>query len=151
VAGELGRRDSGFMGISYYDGALVKESVRQSLSFTGLVRFLTIPFDPSAAGQALRVLAFETPETQFYDEPFFGFWGLVHTLFWCAWININVGIFNALPMVPLDGGYILKEGVERVFSRVGLSKYAVPVVSLISSLMIVMLFALISLPYLLHI
>jgi len=148
---ELGRRGSGFMGISYYDGALVKESVRQSLSFPGLVRFLTIPFDPGAAGQALRVLAFETPETRFYEEPFFGFWGLVHTLFWCAWININVGIFNALPMVPLDGGYILKEGVERLFSRWGISKYAVPVVSLVSSLMIVMLVALVSLPYLLHI
>jgi membrane-associated protease RseP (regulator of RpoE activity) len=54
-------------------------------------------------------------------------------------------------MVPLDGGYILKEGVERLFSRWGISKYAVPVVSLVSSLMIVMLVALVSLPYLLHI
>ncbi|MDH7510270.1 MAG: site-2 protease family protein [Methanolinea sp.] len=148
---ELGLHNSGFMGISYYDGAAIKEGVRQSLSFPGLIRFLTIPFDPSAAGQALRVLAFETPETRFYDEPFPGFWGLVHVLFWCAWININVGIFNAIPMVPLDGGYILKEGVERLFERWGISKYAIPVVSLVSSVMVVMLLALVFLPYLLHI
>ena len=148
---ELGSRESGFMGISYYDGAIVKESVRQSLSLPGLFRFLTIPFDPTAAGQAFRVLAFETPETRFYEEPFPGFWGLVHILFWCAWININVGIFNAIPMVPLDGGYILKEGVERLFERWGLSRYALPVVSLVSSVMVVMLIALITLPYLLHI
>jgi len=148
---ELGLHHSGFMGISYYDGAAIKEGVRESLSFPGLIRFLTIPFDPTAAGQALRVLAFETPETRFYEEPFPGFWGLVHVLFWCAWININVGIFNAIPMVPLDGGYILKEGVERLFERWGLSKYAIPVVSLVSSVMVVMLLALVLLPYLLHI
>jgi len=148
---ELGLHHSGFMGISYYDGAAIKEGVRESLSFPGLIRFLTIPFAPTAAGQALRVLAFETPETRFYEEPFPGFWGLVHVLFWCAWININVGIFTAIPMVPLDGGYILKEGVERLFERWGLSKYAIPVVSLVSSVMVVMLLALVLLPYLLHI
>jgi membrane-associated protease RseP (regulator of RpoE activity) len=54
-------------------------------------------------------------------------------------------------MVPLDGGYILKEGVERLFERWGLSKYAIPVVSLVSSVMVVMLLALVLLPYLLHI
>lgn len=148
---ELGLHHSGFMGISYYDGAAIREGVRESLSFPGFIRFLTIPFDPTAGGQALRVLAFETPETRFYEEPFPGFWGLVHVLFWCAWININVGIFNAIPMVPLDGGYILKEGVERLFERWGLSKYAIPVVSLVSSVMVVMLLALVFLPYLLHI
>ncbi|OPX70668.1 MAG: Peptidase family M50 [Methanoregulaceae archaeon PtaB.Bin056] len=74
----------------------------------------------------------------------------MHLLFWCAWININVGIFNAIPMVPLDGGYILKEGVERLFERKGLSKYALPVVSFISSLMLVMLISIIFLPYFLH-
>ncbi|MCQ8894458.1 MAG: site-2 protease family protein [Methanolinea sp.] len=147
---ELGGHPSGFMGIQYYDGALVIEQVRQSLSFPGLIRFLTIPFDSTAAGQALRVLAFETPETGFYHAPFPGFWTIVHVLFWCAWININVGIFNAIPMVPLDGGYILKEVVERLFERRGLSKYTIFVVSLISSVMMVMLISLVALPYLFH-
>ena len=32
---------------------------------------------------------------------------IIHFLFWCGWINICVA-FNAIPMVPLDGGYILK-------------------------------------------
>jgi membrane-associated protease RseP (regulator of RpoE activity) len=39
---ELGLHHSGFMGISYYDGAAIKEGVRESLSFPGLIRFLGI-------------------------------------------------------------------------------------------------------------
>ncbi|MCU0632019.1 MAG: site-2 protease family protein [Methanolinea sp.] len=149
---ELGAsRESGFMGVHYYDGAMVMDQVESGLSVPGFFRFLTIPFDPSMGGQMLRILAFETPETRFYQEPFPGFWGAVHLLFWCAWININVGIFNAIPMIPLDGGYILKEGVERLFERRGLTKYALPVVSFVSSLMLVMLFSIIALPYLLHV
>ncbi|MEM2123841.1 MAG: site-2 protease family protein [Methanolinea sp.] len=147
---ELGPREAGFMGISYYDGALVKQAVRESLSLPGLIGFLTIPFDPGTAGRVLRVLAFETPETGYYEEPFPMFWGIIHLLFWCAWININVGIFNAIPMVPLDGGYILKEAVERLFERLGLSNLALPVVSLVSSVMVVMLLSLVLLPYVLH-
>jgi len=147
---ELGSRESGFMGVHYYDSAMVMDQVDQGLSVGGFFRFLTIPFDPSMGGQALRVLAFETPESQFYQEPFPGFWGVVHLLFWCAWININVGIFNAIPMIPLDGGYILKEGVERLFERRGLGKYALPVITFVSSLMLVMLFSIIAIPYILN-
>ncbi len=146
---ELGPRESGFMGVHYYDGAMVMEQVDQGISPAGFFRFITIPFDMSAGGQALRILAFETPETKLYQEPFPGFWGIVHLLFWCAWININVGIFNAIPMVPLDGGYILKEGLERLFDRRGLGSYALPVTTFISSLMLVMLFSIIAIPYLL--
>lgn len=70
--------------------------------------------------------------------------------FWCAWININVGIFNAIPMVPLDGGYIFKEGVDRLLDRRGLIKYSGYVVGAVSYVMIVVLVSLIMLPYLLH-
>jgi membrane-associated protease RseP (regulator of RpoE activity) len=102
------------------------------------------------SGQLLRVIAFETPETKYFKTPFPFFWDCVHLLFWCAWININVGIFNAIPMVPLDGGYILKEGIDRLFERRGIAKYGPPVISAISMVMMVMLVSLVALPYLLH-
>jgi membrane-associated protease RseP (regulator of RpoE activity) len=147
---ELGPRESGFMGVYYYDGGAVVDAVKNSFSFTGFIRLITVPFDPTMNGQMMRILAFETPESQYYQVPFPLFWGVIHLLFWCGWININVGIFNAIPMVPLDGGYILKEGVERLFERRGIQKYALPVVSFISSLMLVILFSLIVLPYIFH-
>ncbi len=148
---ELGAHSGGFLGISYYDGAIVLSAMKGLVSPLGLIQFISIPFDPGTGGQLLRVLAFETPETQFYTEPFPLFWGIVHLLFWSAWININVGIFNAIPMVPLDGGYIMKEGVDRLLSRRGLSRFGPPLVSAVSSVMLVMLVSLVLLPYILHI
>ncbi len=149
---ELGAHTSGFMGVFYYDGGPVIDTVRNMFSPIGFLRLISVPFDMSASGQYLRVLAFDTPDTGYYTVPYPGlFWGLVHLLFWCGWININVGIFNAIPMVPLDGGYILKEGVERLFSGRKVEKYAAFVATSISTVMLVILVSLVALPYLLHI
>ena len=30
-------------------------------------------------------------------------------LFWIGWINFYVGLFNCLPAIPLDGGYVFRE------------------------------------------
>ncbi len=143
-------RFSGFMGVQYYDGATIKQAISSMLSPVGLLQFLIIPFDTSTGSQFLRIIAFDSPDQQYYEVPFDGYWGIVHILFWCGWININVGIFNAIPMIPLDGGYILKEGVDRLLDRRGLIRYSTQIVSMISSVMLVMLASLILLPYLLH-
>jgi membrane-associated protease RseP (regulator of RpoE activity) len=148
---EEANRTSGFMGVQYYDGASIKQAIGTMVSPFGVLQFLIIPFDTSANAQFLRILAFDSPDEQYYQVPFDGYWGIVHLLFWCGWININVGIFNAIPMIPLDGGYILKEGVDRILDRRGLLKWAPHVVSTISYVMLVMLMSLILLPYLLHI
>jgi membrane-associated protease RseP (regulator of RpoE activity) len=147
---ETGTRQSGFMGITYYDGALVKSAVQNMLSPVGFFQFLIIPFGADQGTQFLRIIAFDTPDTRFYQVPFAGFWGVIHLLFWCAWININVGIFNAIPMVPLDGGYIFKEGVDRLLDRRGLIRYSGYVVSAVSYVMVMVLMSLLLLPYLMH-
>ncbi len=145
---DTGNRTSGFMGITYYDPALILDGIGNSISPLGLLRFLTVPFDFTGSENPFRILAFDTAAQQFYTVPFAGFFGIIHFLFWCGWINISVGLFNAIPMVPLDGGYILKEGVDRLFERRGIGKYSPYVVTFISTLMIVILISLIMLPYL---
>ena len=148
---DLGSHSSGFMGIEYYDGTLVIDAVKNMYSPIGFLRLISVPFDMSGSGQYLRILAFDTSDISFYTVPFPAiFWGLVHLLFWCGWININVGIFNAIPMVPLDGGYIVKEGVERLSSGRKWEKYSLHITSFISTLMLVILVAIVTLPYLLH-
>jgi membrane-associated protease RseP (regulator of RpoE activity) len=149
--GDIPDRTSGFMGVEYYDGAAVMSVIQGMLSPIGFFQFLIVPFANDSGVQFLRILAFETPDTIYYQVPFEGFWGVVHLLFWCAWINLNVGIFNAIPMIPLDGGYIFKEGVDRLLDRRGLLKYSSYVTGAVSYLMLVVLVSLIALPYLLHI
>ncbi len=46
------------------------------------------------------------------------FWILVNTAYWLFWLNVMLGATNALPAVPLDGGYIFKDGIEALLSRV---------------------------------
>ena len=45
------------------------------------------------------------------------FWIIVNILYWVAWLNLMVGIFNILPMVPLDGGYLFSDAVRTIVKR----------------------------------
>ena len=38
-------------------------------------------------------------------------------LFWTAWINFQIALFNCIPTFPLDGGHILRTSTEAVVSR----------------------------------
>ncbi|MHC1626566.1 MAG: site-2 protease family protein [Methanoculleaceae archaeon] len=142
--------DCGFMGIYYYDAQLAKETFGRLASPAGLLQLLLLPFDTSIGGQFLGVIAFESQAMVAWEEPFFGYWGIVHLLFWCGWISTNVGLFNALPMVPLDGGHILRDGMTPILERIGLKRYAPCLVGSISWLVLFMLISLIALPYLLR-
>ena len=144
-------RDSGFMGVYYYPSQEVTRQLTESLrSPLGLLYLLTVPFDMSPSGQYLRMLAFDTVDMTYYDVPFPQFWSMIHLLFWAGWINLNVGIFNAIPMVPLDGGYIMKEGVGAFLRRKGLQKYAENIVVAVTWVMLFLMISLIALPYLFH-
>ncbi len=46
------------------------------------------------------------------------FWGIVTALFWMLWLNLAVGIFNILPIVPMDGGYIFNDALNSFVQRI---------------------------------
>lgn len=47
----------------------------------------------------------------FYDVPFHAptFWFLANTAYWLFWINLMLGLTNALPILPLDGGHMFRD------------------------------------------
>jgi membrane-associated protease RseP (regulator of RpoE activity) len=69
------------------------------------------------------------------------FW-VADVLFWIGWINFYVGLFNCLPAIPLDGGYVFKELLNPVL-RLGIKeeKRKEQVARAISSLIAIFIFA----------
>ena len=44
-----------------------------------------------------------------WAEPFgIGIFWMANLLFWVAWLNFYVGLFNCLPAIPLDGGHLFR-------------------------------------------
>jgi membrane-associated protease RseP (regulator of RpoE activity) len=82
-----------------------------------ILSYISLPFQGRAP--------IDDPAIRFYQvgEPFAAlpaplFWILVNTAYWLFWLNVMLGATNALPAVPLDGGYIFKDGIEALLSRV---------------------------------
>lgn len=46
------------------------------------------------------------------------FWIIVNALYWIFWLNFAVALFNVLPMVPLDGGFLFNDGIRALISRI---------------------------------
>ena len=46
------------------------------------------------------------------------FWILANCFYWIFWLNLMVGLTNALPSVPLDGGFIFADGVTGLLDKV---------------------------------
>lgn len=45
------------------------------------------------------------------------FWVVVNTLYWIFWLNLAVGLFNVLPMIPLDGGFLFNDALKSLIVR----------------------------------
>lgn len=142
-----------YTGIIYYDSASVRRTI-DLLQGTGILLpffLLAVPLNVFLEGNTagLGILVIDSPEAIAWSVPFPGvFWLIVQVLFWSGWFNIAVGVFNALPLVPLDGGFIMKEGVERLFERRGWTRFAPHVVAAISGIVAFALAAIIALPLL---
>jgi membrane-associated protease RseP (regulator of RpoE activity) len=46
------------------------------------------------------------------------FWIIVNAIYWIFWLNLAVSLFNVLPMIPLDGGFLFNDGIRALIQRV---------------------------------
>lgn len=45
------------------------------------------------------------------------FWILANSFYWIFWLNLMLGLTNALPAVPLDGGYVFRDGLDTFLEK----------------------------------
>ncbi|WFN37692.1 site-2 protease family protein [Methanomicrobium antiquum] len=149
---ELSSADSGFMGVYYYDSYSIKAVSDNILkSPLGPLLLIYVPINAVMEDDSLGlgIMAFDSSDSAAWKTPFEGFWTVVQVFFWLFWLNFAVATFNALPFVPLDGGYIMQEGVRKFFEKRKISvKYANYVVAGISWFMIMVVASIIIVPYL---
>ena len=58
-----------------------------------------------------------------YDVPMGGaFWILVSVFYWIFWLNVMLGVSNAIPAIPFDGGFIFHNGFNALLERLGMKE-----------------------------
>lgn len=102
----------------------------------------------------------QPPYPEFYSTPIHpdSFWPLLNTAYWIFWLNLMIGLTNVLPIVPLDGGFLVKEAIEALLEKIASKKsieersiIALKAAYLITLVMVVMILMPIVIPRILNI
>jgi membrane-associated protease RseP (regulator of RpoE activity) len=85
-------------------------------AFTGAVEWLVLPLAYLEPVQGATASYFHV------SGPLAGagsgtFWIAANVLYWLAWMNLLLGLSNALPLFPLDGGLLFRDFVASVAAR----------------------------------
>ncbi|MEE3207857.1 MAG: PKD domain-containing protein, partial [Candidatus Thermoplasmatota archaeon] len=107
----------GFLGVGVTDQAAVTEGLAHpAQDGWSLLRYITLPF--------LKLQPFPEHFTALFEPsglpgvlPDGLFWMTANLFYWIFWLNLMVGMTNALPAVPLDGGFIFADSVAAMLDR----------------------------------
>ncbi len=112
--GDESRRGKGFLGVSVFPMKLTTayfHPLQGSGELGGLVpstiAYISLPFTGLQPMQGVAAQFYEVhgPLAGLGD----GFWILANVVYWLFWLNLMLGMTNALPAVPLDGGYLFRD------------------------------------------
>ena len=128
-------RGSGYLGVGVRGAKEFTESLAHPVTSAGddvnerrrnIIQYtVTLPMSSlDITGRSAKILPFKSPITDAYEVtgpmsvlPDNIFWTLANIFYYLFWINILLGIFNAIPAIPLDGGYVFKDGMNALLSR----------------------------------
>ncbi|MCI4355358.1 MAG: site-2 protease family protein, partial [Thermoplasmata archaeon] len=116
-------RDKGFLGVApmFLTPAELKTAMAAPVAsdqgpLTGTIDWIVLPL----AG--LQPVAGVVPSFYHLTGPFASmdpgtFWILANLLYWLAWMNLLLGLSNALPLFPLDGGLLFRDFAASIAAR----------------------------------
>ena len=108
----------GFMGIAVVDPEVIADRLANPGSSGGsMLQYITLPFQKLQPFPE-HFTALFSPTGIVGAIPDSAFWILANSFYWIFWLNLMVGLTNALPAVPLDGGFIFADGVTGMLGKV---------------------------------
>jgi membrane-associated protease RseP (regulator of RpoE activity) len=86
----------------------------------------------------------------FYESWLGPAWAVyANVLFWIWFVNVNVAVFNALPIYPLDGGRIFKIALNKIIRRKNSEKIVTAITAAVAAALVMVLVLVIAVPFLL--
>ena len=108
----------GFLGIAVVNPEVIADSLANPGSSGGsMLQYITLPFQKLQPFPE-HFTALFSPSGIVGAIPDSAFWILANSFYWIFWLNLMVGLTNALPAVPLDGGFIFADGVTGMLGKV---------------------------------
>ena len=148
---------SGSSSVDYYSNIMSGEfSLEQTILATSLTPLAMIGVPIQFDGQTM--LLEERAMLEAGDSAIASVLGtdgmlmLFDFLFWLVWINFLLGFANLIPMVPFDGGHIVRDGTHSVLARLNRNMHPMRVESLadrISSMSSILVLIIVAVPIIL--
>jgi membrane-associated protease RseP (regulator of RpoE activity) len=68
-------------------------------------------------------------------------------LFWLWFVNVNLAVFNALPIYPLDGGRMFNIALKRVIRRKESEKLVKTITAAVTAALVLVLLMTVIIPF----
>ena len=96
------------------------------------------------------LVPFSDSLTPFYESWLGSQWAVyANVFFWIWFVNVNVAIFNALPIYPLDGGRIFNVALKKIIHRKNSENIVATITAIVTATLVLILVLIIVLPFLL--
>jgi membrane-associated protease RseP (regulator of RpoE activity) len=114
-----GHTGPGFLGVQMYPFGTVETKQHLQNPFGSLASaalYVALPFT--------GLTPFASPMTDLYEVPWGehpiavnAYWISANLAYWVMWISLMLGLTNALPAVPLDGGWLFRDWLDGVINK----------------------------------